>query len=250
VQASTYANLANLAPTFARTVLDRYEGTRLGRQELHGEILEDVEGALWTWDMIEGSRIEAPPAHFDRIVVGIDPAGTSTKKSDETGIVVVGMLDREYYVLADGSGTMAPMVWARAAMNLHDHWKADALVPEKNYGGEMVTATLRNVDSFPAIKPVNSRRGKAIRAEPVVALYEQGKVHHVGIFPDLETQLTEWVPGSKDSPDRLDALVHAITFLAKGGGSVSIASPTGHRPPNSLVPGRGLRLIPGLRSSA
>ena len=225
---STYANLANLAEPFKRTVLARYEGTRIGRQELHGEILEDVEGALWGWAMIEEHRLEQTP-DFDRVVVGLDPAGTARTKSDETGIVACARMGEHYYVLADGSGRMSPNRWATTALNLHDHWAADAIVPEKNYGGDMVKNTLRSIDSTARIVPVTSRRGKALRAEPVVSLYEQGRVHHVGYFPELEDQMTSWVPGEGDSPDRVDALVHAITNLNRGGGQVQVANPANLR---------------------
>jgi phage terminase large subunit-like protein len=225
---STYANLDNLAAPFRRTVLKRYEGTRLGRQELYGEILTDVEGALWTWELIEqGRRVTAP--EMDRIVVGIDPAGTARSSSSETGIVVVGRADEDLYILADGSGTMSPHRWATAAMNLYDFHKADALVPEKNFGGDMVSYTLRTIDATPRITPVTSRRGKALRAEPIVSLYEQGRVHHVGQFPELEDQLTSWVPDESASPDRLDALVHACTALVKVSRPVQISDPSKSR---------------------
>jgi phage terminase large subunit-like protein len=227
VVVSTYANIENLTPTFAQTVLGKYEGTRKGRQEIYGDILMDVEGALWNWDIIEDNRVEpkAAPDSYDRIVVGIDPAGSSGKKSDETGIIVVGAKDGEFYVLADYSGQFSPRQWAKRAMAAYDTYSADVIVPEVNYGGEMVTSTLENVDEFPSIKPVHSRRGKVIRADPIVALYEQRKVHHVGNLQDLEDQLVSWVPG-KDSPDRLDALVHAITALAKIVSPSVIASPS------------------------
>ena len=231
-QVATYANLGNLSPVFAAQVLAKYEGTRLGRQEIHGEILEDVEGALWNFDLIEPFRVEVAP-QMERIVVGIDPAGSASAKSDETGIVVVGAItegnNQHFYVLADGSGRMSPTAWATAAIHLHDHFDADAIVPERNYGGEMVTTTLRTVDSVARIIPVNSRRGKALRAEPILSLYEQGRVHHVGTFGDLEDQMVSWVPGVGDSPDRVDALVHAITNLSRGGGASSMASPTSLR---------------------
>lgn len=222
---STYANIANLAPTFARTILNKYEGTRLGRQELHAEILTDVEGALWSWDLIDNHRVEHAP-ELVRIVVGIDPAGSANRKADETGIIVAGIDDEEHlYVLADGSGRYTPGRWAHTAMALAEHWAADALVPEKNYGGDMVTHTLKSQGADLRIKPVTSRRGKIIRAEPIVSLYEQGKVHHVGVFEHLEDQLTGWVPPAQ-SPDRLDALVHAATELVKPSRPVQISSPT------------------------
>jgi phage terminase large subunit-like protein len=224
---STYANLDNLADTFKAVILDRYEGTRLGRQELHGEVLEDVEGALWTWDMFQWVE-EAPP--LTRIVVGIDPAGSSNRNSDETGIVTVGIgVDKCLYVLDDCSGTYSPGTWASRANTAYDDYSADALVPEKNYGGDMVKHTLESSGySGARIIMVDSRRGKAIRAEPIVALYEKKRVFHVGRQGDLSTledELTTWVPGEGDSPNRLDALVHAATELAKRSMPVAVADP-------------------------
>ena len=213
---STYENLANLADTFKATILDRYEGTRLGRQELHGEVIEDVEGALWTWDML-GWVEQAPP--LQRIVVGVDPAGGAKASNDETGIITVGIgYDKNLYVLADRSGRYSPGGWAQTANDEYDTYDADAIVPEKNYGGDMVKHTLESSGHTGArIIPVTSRRGKTIRAEPIVALYEKHRVFHVGRQGDLanlEDELTTWVPGD-DSPNRLDALVHACTELAK-----------------------------------
>jgi phage terminase large subunit-like protein len=224
---STYANLANLADTFKRVILNRYEGTRLGRQELHGEILEDVEGALWSWDMFQWID-EAP--QLTRIVVGVDPAGGHKPGNDETGIIVVGFgVDRNLYVLGDGSGRYTPGGWATRANAEYEDYQADAIVPEKNYGGEMVKHTLESSGYRGArIIPVTSRRGKAIRAEPIVALYEKHRVFHVGKRGDLSTledELTTWVPGDGDSPNRLDALVHAATELAKGVMPAAISSP-------------------------
>lgn len=213
---STYANLANLADTFRDQVIDRFEGTRMGRQELHGEILDDVEGALWTWDMFDWVDEPQPLA---RIVIGVDPAGTTSKTSDETGIVAVGIgYDKHLYVLEDTSGRYSPAGWASRANAAYDDFSADAIVPEKNYGGDMVKHTLETSGySGARIRPVTSRRGKEIRAEPIVALYEKGRVHHVGKRGDLaelEDELTTWVPGHGPSPNRLDALVHACTELA------------------------------------
>lgn len=225
VKASTYVNLDNLAPAFRKKVLEKYEGTRLGRQELYGDILEDIEGALWNWGLIEDNRdLEMKPEWMDRIVVGIDPAGTSRGR-DETGVVVVGIKDEHLYVLGDYSGHYTPNGWANAAWNAYDHFQADAIVAEKNYGGEMVMSTLRNVRVDGNAKLVQSRRGKQLRAEPIVSMYEQGKVHHVDAFEDLETQMVEWVPDRSDSPDRVDALVHAATELARPAEITSIAVP-------------------------
>jgi phage terminase large subunit-like protein len=233
VTVSTYANLANLAPTVKKTILSKYEGTRLGRQELYGEILEDIEGALWQRELIVLAETPLDHTEFDRIVVAIDPAGTSNKKRDETGIIVIGKRGDKFYVLADYSGHYTPNGWAEAAWKAYDTFDADKIVAEKNYGGEMVLSTLRNfresqrgsVDSEPAL--VHSRRGKVLRAEPVVSLYEQGRVIHNRELEDLETQMCEWVPDKDDSPDRVDALVHGITELSGIAMEAQIAIPTG-----------------------
>lgn len=231
VTVSTYKNLMNLDQTFKRNVLEKYEGTRLGRQELYGEVLEDVEGALWSYTIIEPYR-NLPgedfihPEDMDRIVVGVDPAGSSSKKRDETGIIVIGRRGDHYYVIDDFSGHYTPNGWARAAWQAYDKYNADCVVAEKNYGGEMVLSTLRNVRNDGNAKLVYSRRGKVLRAEPVVGLYEQGRVHHFEGLDDLETQQTEWIADQQDSPDRVDALVHGATELSAGrGGPASIAVP-------------------------
>lgn len=234
VRVPTYANLRNLADTFKRIVLDKYEGTRLGRQELYGELLEDVEGALWQWDMFRWIP-EAP--QLQRIGVGVDPAGTKNKTSDETGIIVVGIgVDKNLYVLHDGTDKYSPRRWAETANAAYEDFSADCIVPEKNYGGDMVKFTLENAGYTGArIIPVNSRRGKAIRAEPVVALYEKKRVFHVGErgdLSDLEDELTSWVPGLGDSPNRVDALVHVCTELAKHVMPATMADP------NKLLRGR------------
>lgn len=227
VVASTYKNIKNLSPLFAQQILKRYEGTRKGKQEIYGEILSDVEGALWTWEIIEDHRVtvdETP--ELVRIIVAIDPAGSSGKRSDETGIVVIGCTkDGHFYVLEDASGKYSPKGWADRAVGLVEKWSADGIVVERNYGGDMVRNTLENSDQKVRIIEVISRRGKVIRADPVVALYEKGNVHHVGEkLGDLEDQLLSWVPGS-DSPDRLDALVHGVTDLAKVVAPAAIADP-------------------------
>lgn len=223
---TTYENWDNLAPTF-RTFIGRYEGTRLGRQELEAELLDDIEGALWTYERIEAARIQRAPATLTRVVVAIDPAVTNNEESDETGMIVAGIApcrckaqkdddpDEEHaFVLHDASGRYSPNEWAAQAVRLYRGHKADRIVAETNNGGQMVEDTLRTVESSVSYRAVHASRGKATRAEPVAALYEQGKVHHVGMLPTLEDQLCSWVPGlSKDSPDRLDALVWALTDL-------------------------------------
>ena len=225
-RASTYDNLDNLAPVFADRIIARYQNTRLGRQELHGEILEDVEGALWTWELIEPDRLAHTPEHLDRVVVAVDPAGGSSTRNDETGIIVIGILADHLYVLADRSGRMTPYGWANAVDAAHDQFGADAIIAETNYGGDMVTANLRNTGSTKRVTTVHSRRGKQIRAEPIVGVYEQHRVHHCGLFTELEDELTSWVPeGPGDSPNRLDALVHGATALLGRATQADIATP-------------------------
>jgi predicted phage terminase large subunit-like protein len=216
---STYDNLANLAPTFRAQVLDRYEGTRLGRQELHAELLEDVEGALWTLELIDRTRLGSMLEHgiadgLAKVVVGVDPAATSTEDADETGIVVAGKgNDGRGYVLDDRSCRASPNDWGRRAVAAYREHKADLIVAEANNGGEMVAHVLKTVDPRVPVRMVHASRGKRVRAEPVAALYEQGKVSHIGGFSELEDQLTSWVPDSGDSPDRMDALVWAMAEL-------------------------------------
>lgn len=242
---STRVNLDNLDPNFRRNIIEKYEGTRLGRQELDGEILEDVEGALWGAANIEENRdTSVLYSEMNRIVVGVDPAGTAKKKSDETGIVVLGIKGSHLYVLADYSGRYSPNGWAEKVWQAYDEFEADAVIAEKNYGGDMVLSTLRNVRANGNVRMVTSRRGKELRAEPIAGLYEQNRVHHTAVFSTLEDQMTSWVPGVGDSPDRVDALVHAATDLAKIKGEAHIAVPTGA----PLDPRRGLHVIRGLRA--
>lgn len=222
---STYENIHNLAEPFQETILERFEGTRTGRQELYGEYLEDVEGSLWKNEMIV--RVPTFP-ELRRIVVGVDPAGTANTKSDLTGIITVGIgFDGSFYVLADKSGRYSPEQWATLSNTEYERWKADAIVPEKNYGGDMVRHTIESSGHKGArIIPVTSRRGKALRAEPIVALYEKNKVFHVGDLDDLEDEMTSWVPGEGASPNRVDALVHAMTELANRAFPGTISNPS------------------------
>lgn len=227
VNPSTYDNLDNLAPVYRKIILSKYEGTRLGKQEIHGELLSDVEGSLWKYAIIEQERVSKAPA-LDRVVVSIDPAGTANKTSDETGIVVIGIAGEHLYMLADASGRYSPEGWSSRAIGLVDTYDADAIVAEKNYGGDMVRSVLTNSvgpgEVVPRIIEVTSRRGKLIRAEPIYALYERRLVHHVGPTADLDEQMCSWVPGAS-SPDRLDALVHGATELAKVAMPSTVASP-------------------------
>jgi predicted phage terminase large subunit-like protein len=212
---SSYDNKENLATQFIDTIIARYEGTTLGRQELHAEILDDIPGALWTRRMLDENRVNKAPSDMRRVVVGIDPAVTSNKNSDETGIVVVGMgEDGRGYVLADISGTWSPDTWARKAVAAYHEYKADRLVAEVNNGGDLVERVIRTFDAHCAYTAVHASKGKRARAEPVAALYEQGKVKHVGAFPQLEDQMCTYIAETaNESPDRMDALVWACSYL-------------------------------------
>jgi phage terminase large subunit-like protein len=213
---TTYDNRANLAPAFYTEIISRYEGTRLGRQEINAEVLEDVDGALWTLTMLDAHRVKAAP-DLVRTVVAIDPAVTSNPNSDETGIITAAIgIDKHFYPLADVSGIYSPLEWARKAIHQHELYKADAIVAEVNNGGELVEANLRAAGFKGRVIKVHASKGKAIRAEPIVGLYEQGKVHHVGGLAQLETQMTTWAPKEDASPDRVDALVWALTDLSTG----------------------------------
>jgi phage terminase large subunit-like protein len=208
------ANRANLEPAVVEDWERRWGGTRLGLQELGGVILEDVAGALWTLDLIERNRVEADPERIERrVVVAIDPAGSV--EGDETGIVAASTDHTgEGYVLADRSGNYTPTGWATAAIELYRELGADRIVGERNFGGDMVESVLRQVDPNVPYKSVWASRGKQVRAEPVAALYEKGRVHHVGAFAELESELTTYVPGTGEaSPNRLDALVWSFTDL-------------------------------------
>jgi len=218
---SLYENVANLAPSFVRKILQDYEGTRLGRQEIHGELLQDVEGALWTHTLIDEHvvrGVDVPP--LTRLVVGVDPGPREASKRSETGIVVAGIGSvggvRHGYVLADLSLKGSPDRWAKAVVEGYRGHRADRVVAEVNDGGDLVKHTIHTKDERVAFKGVHARQGKQTRAEPVAALYEQGRMHHVGIFPQLEDQMCTWVPGATDSPDRMDALVYALTELMLG----------------------------------
>ena len=220
IRGSTFDNAKNLAPSALAELKLRYENTRLGRQELYGEILDNVEGALWTREMIESARVQTAPP-LVRIVIGVDPAVTSSDTSDETGIIAAGITsDGNYYVLDDKSLRASPDAWARAAVNLYHERSADKIIAETNNGGDMIIMLMKQVDPSIAVKKVTATRGKQLRAEPISSLYEQGRVHHVGYFEQLEVQMCEWTPLSSESPDRLDALVWALTELNTGGSSM------------------------------
>lgn len=171
----------------------------------------EVDGALWKFEIIEPFRVIAPPVLND-IIISVDPSGSGESGSDEAGIVAVGAKDGEGYVLQDRSGVMSPTGWATVAIEMYHALKADSIVAEANQGWEMVRTVIHGIDRHIPVRLVNATRGKILRAEPIVAKYEQGKVHHVGMLPELEDQMTTWVKGDK-SPGRIDALVHGLTDL-------------------------------------
>ena len=217
-RAATSANAENLAPAFLAAIEEKYGGTRLGRQEIEGEIVEDRAGALWTRAMLEAARASRPD-RLARIVVAVDPPATSHRRSDCCGIVAAGIDEAGVvYVLADETRAAArPQEWARAALALYHRLEADALVAEVNQGGDMVAAVIAEADPGVPVVEVRASRGKFVRATPVALLYEQGRVRHCGAFPALEDEMCAFAPeglaGGK-SPDRLDALVWAVTQLA------------------------------------
>jgi phage terminase large subunit-like protein len=216
-RARTADNAAHLAPAFLDHVVGRYAGTRLGRQELDGDLIEGRADALWSREVIEAGRVAAAP-DLIRVAVAVDPPASSGPRADACGLVVAGIDEAGAgYVLADATlAGLKPADWAGRALALWRRWNADALVVETNQGGEMVSAVLRQVDPAVPITPVHASRGKHLRAEPIALLYEQGRVHHVGAFPDLEDELCDFAAtglSSGRSPDRLDALVWALTHL-------------------------------------
>lgn len=219
--AATDANRAYLAESFLAEVEARYGGTRLGRQELEGVLLDDVEGALWTTSMIEGLRVDAAP-ELDRIVVAVDPAVTSGGGSDECGIVVAGVVladdprDWRAYVLDDASVKGGPSEWARVALDAMQRYGAERLLAEVNQGGDLVESVIRQIDPLVPFKALRASRGKGLRAEPVAALYEQGRIRHLrglGTLEDQMCQMTVRGYQGRGSPDRVDALVWALHEL-------------------------------------
>lgn len=220
----TNENRANLAPSYIRRVINKYEGTRLGRQELAAEILDDVEGGFWTRDLIDRHRLkkDARLPEMVRIAVAIDPATTSGIDSNETGMVAGGKgTDGLMYLFRDYSGQYTPEKWARKAVGLYDNLHADALIGEKNNGGDLVETNIRTIDTKERVKVklVWASRGKHVRAEPVASKHEQGKIKFVGSFPELEDQLIFFTPEGYEgagSPDRADAFIWLAWYLILG----------------------------------
>lgn len=244
----TYDNKENLSPRFIREIERRYAGTRLGLQEIDGEVVDDIDGALWKRAWIDDGRVVRYP-DLKRIVVAVDPPASSreTNKSAEgpaeCGIVVAGLgTDGHGYILADYSTTGTPDEWAGEVIAAYTKLKADLVVGEVNNGGEMVGHTIRTAAKMAGMghipyEAIHASRGKQIRAEPISTLYKNGHVHHVGFLADLEFQQCNWVPGEK-SPDRLDACVWAITKLmypeGKGGGVKALVIKDEPVPPSSI----------------
>ena len=221
-RAPTEANAAFLASSFLEEVRARFAGSRLARQELDGDLLDEVDGALWPLETLERSRCSELP-EFDRVIVAVDPPAGSSKRSDACGIVVAGVVsdgppqDWRAVVLEDASVQGgSPLVWARRAITAMERWGAQAVVAEVNQGGDMVETVLRQVDPMVPVIRVHASKSKAARAEPVAALYEQGRVQHFGVFDALEDEMGQMTRGGYQgtgSPDRVDALVWALTDL-------------------------------------
>lgn len=232
VGGSTYDNMANLAEAVVRKILAKYEGTFLGRQEIHGEIIDDREGALWRseqftdedfyfeWEDVKGS--------LDKVYVGIDPAGSNNKRSDLTGIIVGGKRGDVLYAIDDFSGKYSPSGWAQKAMYAYELYKADAIVVERNFGGDMCRATLKAEGFQGRIVEAQATDGKRVRAEPIAAKYEQKKARHRrgGRLAKLESEQVSWIPGEGKSPNRLDAWVWAASKMTKGSGRATMADLT------------------------
>ena len=234
---STFDNAENLSQSALLEMQTRYAGTRIGQQELYGAILDDNPGALWSRALLETARVKDTP-YLTRIVVGIDPAVTSGEDSDSTGIVVAGMsADGHYYILADYTLKASPQVWAEKAVYAFELHKADRIIAETNNGGDLVVHLLQQVKNTIPVKKVTASRGKAVRAEPIAALSEQGKLHMVGYFTELEDELCEYEPGvSAKSPDRMDAMVWAVTELSEGSNALNYLSALAVFCPNCRMP--------------
>ncbi len=218
---STMDNASNLAPSFMKAIVDRYAGTRLGRQELNAELLDDVPGALWSRDMLDANRVKEAP-ELQRVVIAVDPSGTKgTGAGDDIGIVAAGLgIDGRGYVLGDWTCQLSPEGWGRRVVECASFFGADRIIGERNFGGAMVEHVIRTVDKNASYKEVVASRGKVARAEPIAALDEQGRISHVGAFPDLEDQMCSMTASGyvgEGSPDRADARVWALTELMLGG---------------------------------
>lgn len=229
VRGSTYDNEANLPRSFFRQIIGAYDGTRLGRQEIYAEVLEDVEGALWHQAWIDAGRVRMAP-QLQRVVVAVDPAGEHKPHNDETGVTVAGLgIDGEWYVLESQGYRLSPLGWAKQVWAQFDRYQADKVIAETNNGGEMVEATLHQERRNGPVKQIKASRGKVVRAEPVATLYEQGKVHHAGTFAALEEQMCAF-PVANEHDDLVDSLVYAITELGLGVEPVDVGAEPEEQP--------------------
>lgn len=220
---SSFENRSNLSPVFIQEIINRYDGTRLGRQELYGEVLDDVPGALWTYSNLDLYRVSKHPELVE-IVVAIDPAVSANEDSNETGIIVAGKDANDHgYVLEDKSGVYSPNQWAEIAISLYDKYQANWIVAEVNQGGDLVENNIQSLariqklegkrqQAYLPYKQVRATKSKYTRAEPVSTLYEKGYISHVGNFKELEDSMCTWLPG-EDSPDRMDAMVWSFYHL-------------------------------------
>jgi phage terminase large subunit-like protein len=254
---STLDNAGNLSSAYLETIVGVYEGTSLAKQELYGEMLDDMEGTLWTMEMIESSRQGVMPPSAPLRIIGVDPSVAENPR-DECGIIVcASTADRDLYkrhawVLEDASILGSPEVWANKVVEMARRWGCP-VVAEVNQGGALVRNAINAIDPNVKVLEVHSKYGKALRAEPTVLAYEQKRIHHVGYLSDLESQMTTWIPEStKKSPDRVDALVHALTALlikppqGFSGGKITAKSPAARRIPGirgSTSGPRGARII-------
>jgi phage terminase large subunit-like protein len=235
---STFDNAANLSEAFIATVREHYDGTRLGRQELHAEILDDIEGALWSHRLIDRYRVRDKPDAFTRMVVAVDPAGSAKKTADETGIITAGIApcsckgstEAHGFVLEDLSDRYSPADMGRIAIAAYHRHKADRIVAEDNFGGKIIEDLLHLIERAVPYRAVHASRGKIIRAEPIAALYERGMVHHVGMHAKLEDELCTYTPLEPKSPGRMDALVWALTDLMLGEGRAMMPDDLGPMP--------------------
>lgn len=236
---STLDNSGNLSSAYLDTMLGIYDGTALARQELYGEMLSDVDGAMWTEEIIEAARQMAYPPHTPLRLIGVDPSVAENPK-DECGIVVVSstaesdLYKRQAWVLEDASVHGSPTVWAQKVVDMARKWGCP-VVAEVNQGGALVKNAIHQIDPSVTVLEVHSKYGKALRAEPITLAYQQGRVHHIGYHVNLESQMYSWIPGEGKSPDRIDALVHALTALlikppaGFSGGKITAKSPSHRR---------------------
>lgn len=223
VGGSSYENRENLSDVYYRVVIEPYEGTRVGKQEIYGQLLSEDPRAHWSRKLIDDTRAKHDPLDYVRVVVAVDPQGNKANEEAETGIVVVGLGPQKHgYVLADASGRYSPSEWGGTAIRLYQQYRASCIVGERNFGGDMVENTIHAINATVPFREVYASRGKMRRAEPIATLYERGLVHHLGTFSDLEDQMCTYVQGEKKqpSPDRMDALVWALWELMIEGRSV------------------------------